>query len=288
MRGQKFVGLQPLMESQLLIAPMQYYPAVLAQDIATKITEKQDEIQMERKQSISRYETLKEQKYQIEKETRSYSLIYYNPESKKSEVLEGSTTIEIDNYTSLVVEESLSQRSTYSIFSFIATPFLLQYVDERLLNEILSKIDVEPASKFGGGVAIKTIEDKLPVESLVRAMNASDEEKMKMRDCIVAAVEKKKIIEREVDSKVVVFEEVVNAIRKGDAASKAIARLPTLSKVRFEALLRKKRLTKKIILSMLEKDKDFLKAVSNRLASLTLKELLELAKTVKILKEKMD
>ncbi|MFA5077417.1 MAG: hypothetical protein WC488_03240 [Candidatus Micrarchaeia archaeon] len=109
-----------------------------------KSERQQSSFQKPDKQEIAKGET----------ETKTYCLVYFNPETRKSEIVEGEVSLQYEDETQQVIEEGLGQRSAYNIYSYIATPMIKEYVDEAVLREIMDKIKIESPDPFGGGSAV--------------------------------------------------------------------------------------------------------------------------------------
>ena len=74
------------------------------------------------------------------------------------------------------------------------------------------------------------------------------------------------------------LEEVVEALRKGEDAEKALERLPPLSRARYLAVLRKKRLGIQAVMQLLIRDATFLKTARDKLKALGFSDLVGIVK----------
>ncbi|MBU0586556.1 hypothetical protein KJ780_03520 [Candidatus Micrarchaeota archaeon] len=101
-----------------------------------------------------------------EMETTTYSLVYFNPELKKADVIEGSVSLAYEDETQQVIEESLGQRSAQGIYSHVASPIIREGVDEVMLQKIMERIKVESPDPFGGGAAVQIAGKKHELDTI--------------------------------------------------------------------------------------------------------------------------
>ena len=208
-------------------------------------------------------------------ETRTYSLVYYNPESKRAELVEESVSISYEDETEQAMEEALGQRSAYSAFSLIATPLIREQVDEQMLKEIMDRIRIEAPSPFGGGAAVKVEYTSLSPKLL--------EEYGEKIIALEVAEKRKANVEERIAAQIVVVDAVVKALEQPHAnIHKVVEALPPLSRERIVALYSmKKRVQKKTVLELLLKDKQFLSALRVRISAMRVGDILEVVRKIK-------
>jgi hypothetical protein len=203
-------------------------------------------------------------------EKRSYSLVYFNPESKKAEVVEEEASIAYEDETEQVIEEALAQRSAQGAYERVANPLIRECVDERLLQEIMDKIKLESPSPFGGGAAV-----------MVNYEGLSPKLAEQYGDKLIAIelAEKRKLgIEERLAANIQIVDETIKHIDVPHAdVRKELIALPPLSRARALALFRKKRIQKKVLRDLLCKDREFLKALKSRFSALRVQDILKVA-----------
>ncbi|MFA6530136.1 MAG: hypothetical protein WCT31_00255 [Candidatus Micrarchaeia archaeon] len=219
-------------------------------------------------------------------EDRKYALTYYNPETGKSEVLAITSSVKIKDYAKQMVEESVGYHSSFPIYSFVATPIITTEINEAVLKDIKDNREYGTPPKFGGTavVRITPVQARASVGEATSSVVAIGKQEAE-RNAVMEAVHRKEIVERKVGEELILLERAVNDIKRHNPSEHAISLLPPLSKARFQAL-KKKRLSDSTILVLLERDVSFLKNLRSKLKSLSVPELLDVAKIIKILKEK--
>lgn len=282
----KFIQLNPLVD--LAIAPNAVFPTVMAfiqNEMSKKIKDAGAKLRKAEKKMeyVSKHEKHKDlfQKTHIEenaktdREFHTYYLVYFNPETKKADIIEGTVLLEYEDETQQVIEESLGQRSAYSIYSMIAMPLIREQVDEQLLQEIKDKIKIETPDPFGGGTPVhissETVSKKIIEE---------------YGDKIIAlevAEKRKQMLEEKMAAQIMVADSVVKKLESNNQnIRKLLEVLPPLSRARMLALFRKgKRISKKQIRELLIKDIKFLSAVKSKLSSMRAEDVLKTVLKIK-------
>lgn len=273
-----FMQQEPLAELQ--ISKSAIFPAVLA---LPKINEALDETKKytqawaEKKSAISetkKHSTQIQKPEKSEKETTTYSLVYYNPESKKTEVIDESITLNYGDEIQQTIEEGLGQRSALGMYSLVATPIIKQEIDELKLKEILDKIKIDSPSPFGGAAPIIITQDVLSPKIIE-----------KYGEEIIAlelAEEKKLSIEERLTAQIQVMDEAIKNFdlnSKDSAKFVNLAELPPLTKARMIALIKKKKISKREIKSLLLKDIYFLKAVKQKIGVMRIQDIFSVVLT---------
>ncbi|MDD5340626.1 MAG: hypothetical protein PHV13_05280 [Candidatus ainarchaeum sp.] len=215
--------------------------------------------------------------------TKTYVITYYNPETHKAEVLETKSHISIHDDVKRVIEESLGMQSLYPIYAFIGAPIIRQEVLPWKLEQILSQREygTPPPSAGGAGPIPVRVVAQTQAE-IVAAKKQADA----VRESVARAVEMKAEAGRATDEEIIVLDEAVAAIRRGEDAEKSLERLPPLSRARYLAALRRRRLGVQVILQMLIRDTEFLKTVKKKLQALGFEDLVNLVRMLRELRKK--
>jgi len=214
-------------------------------------------------------------------ESRTYSLTYYNPETNKAEVIEGKVDVRITDYATRMIEESLGIGSVYPLYAFVVTPLIRKEVVPWLLEEILNEREYGTPPATGSAPMIKV--GKAGKKSEIVTMKKQEEI---ARDAVVEAITRKEDSEKKLSAEIVVFEEVVAAIRKGSDPESTVQKLPPLSLARYLALLKKKKIQRATLLALLGRDTKMLRSIKKKLEMLTAEELLGLIKVMKKIRKK--
>jgi hypothetical protein len=256
------------------------------------------EVQQSKASSTSKQETAK-----ADTERTSYALVYYNPELKKAEVVEGSVSITYEDETEQAIEESLAQRSAYDLYNHVVAPMMVEKINLEMIHEIESKTKIEPAPPFSGGSAVKIggkkaeivvadtkelagqnkadivaesidATEPLAKETARREHIVADPKfAAKYGDAVIAiqVCEKRQeqIIQR-LDEHIALTNEALAEIKKNGAnTAQIIAILPPLCRARAAAAYKhSKKAKKKNVEDFLAKDSQFLTAVRSKMKTL--------------------
>ena len=216
---------------------------------------------------------------------RDFSLSYFNPVTNKTDVIHTqSDTIKID-IANNPVDRSLSQGSTYSIYKYITTPIITQKLDPYILKEIRSHIEVGEPKPFGGGSAIPIIkveEASKRISDIVAIERTRSDAKYKFTQVI----RRKRRMEKRVESEIVEIEKAVKDLEKGKTAEESLKKLNESIRARVLLKMKKKKLSEAVLSLILVGDLKFLKELKTKLRMLTLKDLIDLAKVLRKIKEK--
>lgn len=227
-----------------------------------------------------------ESRQESEKErgiTKSYSITYYNPVLKATEVLEAKSEIKITDLTTRTIEESLAAQSVLPLYSYIGQPLMKKEVVPWKLQEILAEREygTPPPPPAGAAVApVKVVEQK---EKALLADKKKDEE---LKVALIEAIDRKEKSELRVEEEILILEETVEMLRRGEEIDKVIERLPPLSRARYLLVLRKKNLHRQAIIALLLKDAGFLKSVKKKLELFTTEDLINMFKILRGLQKK--
>lgn len=209
-----------------------------------------------------------------QEEIETYTISYYNPTLKKQEILETKVAITIDDTVRKKIEEATGAQTVYPIYAFITTPIVTKEVNPYLLEEILNKREYDTPPPHGGGAAVKIV------------IRETESEKVnEIKGAVVEAIRRKENTEEKVASEIVVLEHVIAEIKKGGDVQNTVTQLGPLTRARFLAALRKKGISKGVLLLLLTKDVDLLKSIKKKLETLTVDGLIEIVKAMSILQK---
>jgi hypothetical protein len=212
----------------------------------------------------------------------SYAITYYNPELQKTEVLEGKSEIKISDYTTKTVEEAVAAQSAMSIYRFISSPLMKTEVIPWKLEEILAQREYGTPPPPPAGAAVAPVKVIARQESEIVAMKKQDEA---IKAAIGEFVIRKERSELKIEEELLLLEDVIEALRAGEDIDKVIERLPPLSRARYLLVLRKKRLGRLAIISLLLRDASFLKSIKRKLELFTLDDLVDIYKALRKLQK---
>ncbi|MDD5096831.1 MAG: hypothetical protein PHY95_04950 [Candidatus ainarchaeum sp.] len=280
-----FSQMSPLLEQKLameqmmaplLLLQLQRQSEMSYQQISQAMAEESEKAI--REDHISRAETkTSDSKTKLESgEVTQFNLVYYNPELKKVEMVEESITIKSDSYSSpeqQAVEEAAGQKSMQGPYSLIAQPTLHTRIDPYILDSVLSRIDVEAPKPFGGGAAHVPAAVFASVERRMQAEGQEDEV-VALKALREMQVRKEALL-KSMGAEIIALEDAVKALQDGDRKEeKILGKLPPLSRIRYLALLRRRKgLERTLLADLLIADVEFLEAVKNNLKGLSLREL---------------
>ena len=212
--------------------------------------------------------------------SRTYSLTYYNPETHKAEIIEEKTDIRMNDPSTRVIEESVGMNSSFPVYAFIATPLIRREVVPWMLEQILNEREYGTPPEFGGAAVVK--EAKAEKKSEVAALKQEEA----AREALLEALERKEDAEKKLSGEIVVFEEVVQAVRAGEDPKRQFKKLPPLSRARYVVATRKKKLPREAIINLLMQDLSFLKTLQKKLEMLSDEDLLAIVKAVARMRKK--
>jgi hypothetical protein len=219
-----------------------------------------------------------------EKETsRSYTITYYNPELKKAEVLETKSDITIKDYTTQMIEESVAAQSAYPLYKYIGAPLIRTEVLPWKLEEILSQREYGTPPPPPAGAAVAPIKVIAMKESEIVAVKKKEEA---LKRALEEAIIRKEESELKVEEEILVLEETVEALRKGEDIDKVLDRLPPLSRARYIIALRKKMLGRQAIIAILLRDASFLRSIRKKLELFTLDDLVNMFRILRQLQKR--
>ncbi len=215
--------------------------------------------------------------------TKTYVITYYNPELHKAEVLETKSSIRIQDDVKRTVEESLGMQSLYPLYTLIASPIIRQEVVPWKLEQILSEREYATPPPFGGGAAAVPV--RVVAQSQAEIVAAKKQADL-VKESAVEAMARKEKAELATDEEIVLLEETVEALRKGEDPDKVLDRLPPLSRARYAAVLRRKRLGVQAVMQLLIRDATFLKTVKEKLKTLGFNDLVALVRMLRDIQKK--
>jgi len=219
----------------------------------------------------------------ISEEVRTYTLTYYNPELKKADVIEAKSELKMADAGKLAIEEAVGMRSIYPVYQFMGAPILGQQILPWEVDRILSELEYGTPPPSGAGAAVTPASRIAQSEAELEARKKRDED---VRVALSQLIVRKEQSELRMEEQIVVLEEVVAAIRKGDDLEKQINSLPPLSRLRYLVALRKARVGRQLVVEMLLRDVSFLKSIKKTLETLGREDLVNLVKMLGALAKK--
>ena len=223
-------------------------------------------------------------------ETTEFSLMYYNPELRKVEVVEEKISMRSDTYSSpeqQTVEEAVAQKSMFGPYSMIASPIMLEKINPYILESVLSKIEVGSPGPFGGSAAVH-----IPNQAFAQLEHKMQKEGAEEEIVALGALKEiqgnKDLFIKAVGKEILVLEEAIKALQETEKKEeKILERLPALSRIRYLALLKKKAsLERTLVADLLISDVEFLEAMRKRLKKMSMRDFVEIAKKFKMMFEK--
>ncbi|MCP4647438.1 MAG: hypothetical protein GY852_06850 [bacterium] len=223
--------------------------------------------------------------------TTSFSLVYYNPETDEVQVIKEKVSTSTTDYiqkqkvgqpiqnaaqAAMALDQSVGQKSTYPLYTNVATPLARQVVDPIKLEIALNKIEIESPKPFGGSpgmIVAPEVFDK--VEHQIEKEGIQGE---------IVAVETLRQVEEiraetihQVEIQIHAFEHVIEELEVTDIPMETLVmELPPLSKERYVTLLKsQKKIAETVVVDMLIADLEFLLAVKKRVKGMGLRDLLE-------------
>ncbi|MBD3389854.1 hypothetical protein GF415_02760 [Candidatus Micrarchaeota archaeon] len=281
MRQQVSVPMVLLQSLEQQERDMQFMGGVMAEEaekVAQQQHEERQEINTGSEESVATEEI----------STTSFNLVYYNPETKKAEVIKEEVRTNVSDYmqkqkvpgteaqTSMAVDQSVGQKSTHALYMNVATPLSREVVDPVKLEAALSKIEVESPKPFGGAAAVP-----VPKQVFDRVEQHLENEGLEQEVVAVNALREVEDLREEtihqVDSQISSFEEVIEELEvTDDPMENVIEKLPPLSSKRYLALLREeKEIAETLLVDMLIADLEFLVVLKKNLKKMGLKDLLK-------------
>lgn len=215
--------------------------------------------------------------------TTTYAITYFNPVLQSTEVLEAKSEINIKDYTTKVIEESVAAQSAFQIYKYIGTPIMRTEVLPWKLEEILAEREYGTPPPPPSGAAVTPVKIVARKESEIVAERRIAEE---LREALTAAIVRKEKSELKVGEELLLLEEAVEALRSGEDIDRVLARLPPLSRARYIIALRKKLLGRKALIQLLLHDISFLRVIKKKLEMFTLDDLVNMYKILRRLRKK--
>lgn len=215
--------------------------------------------------------------------TKTYIISYYNPQAGKTEVLETQSIACMKDDARQTVEETLGMQSLYPLYVFIAAPVMRQEIVPWRLEQILDQHEygTPPPASPGGGV--------IPVRRIAQTqaeVTAAKKDVVTVKAAVAGSMVLKEKAGLAVGDEIMVLEEAVKALRAGETVDKALARLPPLTRARFTAAVRNKRLGTQAVVELLLSDASFLKTVKKKLQTFGLGDLATLVRMLRGLRKK--
>jgi len=201
-----------------------------------------------------------------------YSISYYDPESGKTEYIQKNEHIRITDPSEKVIERAMASNSLYPVYDFIAQPLVVKQVDPVKLQQILDSREYGTPPKFGGPAVVKQDVKKSEIVAYEKAAEL--------------AILRKEEEEKKTLQEIITFDAVIRNIEKGEDIEEVLSKLPPLSRARYLLLLRKKKISRKMLLKMLLKDLNFLNGIRKKLIMFSIDDLGAILSLVKLSKKK--
>jgi hypothetical protein len=225
-------------------------------------------------------------------EVVEFHILYYNPELGKVETIDEKMTLQTDQYSSpeqQAVEETVGQKSIAPSYEMIAQPTMHEKVNPYMLEYILSRIEIDTPGPFKGGAAVHIphtafarLENRLQAEGLTAEVVALEALRQ-------VQVRKESLVE-EIGKEIIALEEAIQSLQETDKkSSRILDKLPPLSRIRYQALLkRKKKVERTLLADLLISDVEFLEAIKSKLKKMGPRQFVNMLKKFKGLFEKKD
>ncbi len=255
---------------------------------------------IQQKHSEDKKTTSTEESTQVQDvEKVSFNLVYYNPILNETQVIPEEVSASVSDYAkktkgksteeqledaraAMAVDLAAGEKSTYPIYTNIATLLVTQQVDPIKLEIALSKIEIETPKPFGGGAAVlikpevfDRLEHELKDEGLKQEIVALE---------VIKNVEhSRQDVIKEIEVVSASFEKVITELEETEKPmNKAIKELPELSRQRYSLLLkRRKKVAETLVVDMLITDLEFLTVVKKKLKTMSIRELIDTLKRLK-------
>ena len=216
------------------------------------------------------------------RDSNTYTITYYNPESHKAEVLSAKSDIRNKDEATRCIEESVASQSLYPVYSYIGSPLMKIEVIPWKLEQILSERDYGTPPPSGGAsvVPVKLVALK---ESEIAANKKLEED---TRSALERSIVRKEQSEIRLGEEIVIMEDALESLRRGDDIDRVLARLPPLSRMRYILLMRKKKVPVQIIIRMMQREAEFLKSSKKKLSLFSTDDLVSMLKALRVLRKK--
>ncbi len=250
--------------------------------VAGELMQKKEEPRLEIKKTNEKREAKVGRKNLEQEMIETYSISYYNPVLKKNEIIETSTTILMEDLVKQKIEESTGMQSTYPLYSFIITPVVLKEINPIILEDILQNREYDTPPPSSGASVIKVA----PQQNVVKLQLVEEKKIDEVKGALIEVIKRKEGTEKRISKEIVLLEHVTENIKKGKDIRSTIQQLGPITKARFLAALKKRGISKSIILLLLEKDILFLKSIKKKIELLSVDDLINLIKTIRFLQKK--
>ncbi|MBN2477871.1 hypothetical protein JXB01_01125 [Candidatus Micrarchaeota archaeon] len=280
----------PLEETQVLFQEdvMQYFKQHNLMEegpiteVSAGIASVQDELAETRTSSEVLGEVGVKEKTKKETETVDFAIVYYNPVTKKSEVVHIKSEVVITDYID-TIEDSVKNASAYGIYKFVTTPLLTTEVNQEVLREIMDKIEIVSPKPFGGAMTVPRIIIEKTEKPEIEVLEG---EKSRAEKAVVTALERKLEMAKKIDEEIVALEQAAEMLKGKKPLEKIIEKLPPKIRALVLVQIKKKKMDKEILRMLILEDVKFLEKIKIKLNKMSLKELIKLAKTLKGIKER--
>jgi len=225
--------------------------------------------------------------------TTQFNLVYYNPETGEVQVIKEQVSANVHDYsqmqkvgqapgaaqTAMAVDQAVGQKSTFPIYTNVATPLATEVPDPIKLEIALQKIEIESPKPFGGSAGIMVapevfdaVEQKLEAEGIEAEIVAVD--------TLRQVEELRGETVHQLEEQIAAFEHVIEELEVTDIPMQELVDdLPPLSSERYVTLLKEqKQIAETVVVDMLIADLEFLIVVKGKLKKMSLRDLLKTMK----------
>ena len=270
----------PMLDSKQILEKedmMKFFAASIMAEGVTKTEKGEAEVLAEAKQNDSGSSTKSSSDASGDNiQETNYTITYYNPETHKAEILSGNTTIKTHDYIKKGVEEAAASKSTYPVYSLVATPLFMTVVDQAKLEQILNEREYGTPPPFGAAPMVK-----LKTSSKSEIVVVPD-----VKEAVIESMKRKAIAEQKLEEEIISLENSVERLKTGKTPMIAIRELGPLTKARFVVALKSGKIKKETFMTLLENDIRFLSSIKRKLSGMNTSGLLELVRAVGELKNK--
>lgn len=263
----KFDELKPLLETLVVLEESPLDFLLKSMNPPEGIMKEKEEVALEIVKIGAKDEALEEK----------YKITYYNPETKRSDVLETTIKIRVDDTAEKKIEEALGMHSVYPVYAFITTPIIKREMSPYLLEQIIKEREYGTPPPFGGAAAIKLSSPHIVVE---------ERRRKRAESAIIETIKRKERTEKRLAKEIIIMEKAIEELKKGKQPTKVLRKLGPLTRARFLAALRKRNLTNAMMILLMEEDAKFLRSMKKKLELLSFDDLLGLIRIVKELQKR--
>ncbi len=175
---------------------------------------------------------IKEEKFSKTKSERGFGIKYFNPILNKTQNVIATTQIVVTDIMKNPVDEALSKENEQVVYSYVASPIMIEKVNPYLLEEIRKSFDIQSPKPFGGGVMVPLTVEKKEGPEVAEIKMA--------KEMLIETLRRKESIIIRAQGENIAIEHAVQAIRSGEPLEKATEKLPVGVRAALWVRLKKK------------------------------------------------